>query len=246
MGGQEWVYSDTVGLLKDRSGDIHLTASTRRYPQVIELLARWLTERLAPEVKSFKFTSMNLNYNYAAQLHRDQNNFGPSFIKAFGDFSGGKLNYYPDDPGEGRNSLEAVRKTKKEQFDLKNGLAMFNGNCAHSVEDFDGSRFSIVYFTLGCYNDAQPEDKAKLQQLGVPFPSPNENPFTMLRAPRGLKLGESAKAKTNGLPGFRFWKSTQLKIRKLSKKVGNRLAPENARSFYGWECVRGKWRRKKA
>eukprot|EP00418_Pyrodinium_bahamense_P099847 CAMPEP_0179048352 /NCGR_PEP_ID=MMETSP0796-20121207/19666_1 /TAXON_ID=73915 /ORGANISM="Pyrodinium bahamense, Strain pbaha01" /LENGTH=343 /DNA_ID=CAMNT_0020744821 /DNA_START=92 /DNA_END=1119 /DNA_ORIENTATION=+ len=87
--GQEWVFSDTLGLLRDRQGDIHLTAPTRRYPQVAELIARWLTDRLPKEAEGFKFTSMNLNCNYAAAMHRDNGNFGPSFIRAFGSFSGG-------------------------------------------------------------------------------------------------------------------------------------------------------------
>jgi hypothetical protein len=250
--GQQWVYSDTVGLLKDRSGDIHLTASTRRYPQVIELLARWLTDRLPQDAKGFKFTSMNLNYNYAAQLHRDQNNFGPSFIKAFGEFTGGELNYYPDDPGESRKQLEMVKKTKREQFDLDKSLVLFNGNCAHSVEDFAGSRFSIVYFTMGCYKKITPEDKAKLERMGVPYPSANENPFALLRAPRGTqalsKADVIAQKKSARLPPARFWDVKKLKPRSVKRNAGalakRRLAPENARSFYGWECVNGKWKRK--
>merc|ERR1740129_927187 len=49
--GKTWVFSDTLGLLRDRAGDVHLTAPTRRYPQVTELLARWLTDRFPKETE---------------------------------------------------------------------------------------------------------------------------------------------------------------------------------------------------
>merc|ERR1712048_488023 len=122
--GQTWVFSDTLGLLRDRQGDIHLTAPTRRYPQVAELFARWLTDRLPKDVETFKFTSMNVNCNYAAQQHRDAGNFGPSFIRAFGDFSGGELNYWPEDAGAPTPLDKAgLTKANKVQFDLREKLA---------------------------------------------------------------------------------------------------------------------------
>ena len=34
---KKWVFSDTFGFLRDRAGDIHLTGSTRRYPQVTDI-----------------------------------------------------------------------------------------------------------------------------------------------------------------------------------------------------------------
>lgn len=240
--GQEWVFSDTLGLLRDRQGDIHLTAPTRRYPQVAELLARWLTDRLPTEAKGFKFTSMNLNCNYAAALHRDAGNLGPSFIKAFGDFTGGKLNYWPDDAG-GR--LDKLPKDGSVSFDLQKGLALFNGNCAHSVEAFKGSRYSIVYFTIGCYDQVQGEDKAKLQQLCFPYPGAREDPYAMLREPRGYhgagsKVRTPTRAKKGELPAWRFWRNEELKQKRQTKrqpksKRKTRLDPENARSFYRTE-----------
>ena len=41
--------------------------------------------------QDFPFTSISLNYNYAARLHRDGNNAGVSFTRSFGNFTGGEL-----------------------------------------------------------------------------------------------------------------------------------------------------------
>eukprot|EP00971_Amphidinium_carterae_P032361 637445-Amphidinium_carterae.1 len=81
---------------------------------------------------------MNLNYNYAAKQHRDNGNFGPSFIRAFGDFTGGELNYWPEDNG---GPIDKLPQNKKHPLDISDGIVLFNGNCAHSVADFDGERF---------------------------------------------------------------------------------------------------------
>lgn len=253
--GQHWVYSDTLGLLRDRQGDIHLTAPTRRYPQVAELFARWLTDRLPKDVKGFKFTSMNVNCNYAAQLHRDAGNFGPSFIRAFGDFSGGKLNYWPEDEGA-PTPLEksGLTTANRVQFDLGKDLALFNGNCAHSVEPFEGDRYSIVWFTLGCHDKISEESRQKLSQLGIPCPSPTEDPYALLRAPHGIRAAKRSigKAKTS-LAAYRKWTKTQVEDRGRQSNVAikkaaqeyarRRLKPENARSFYSTEVRREQWKK---
>jgi len=218
---------------------VHLTASTRRYPQVTELLARWLTDRLPKEVKSFAFTSMNVNCNYAAMLHRDNGNFGPSFIKAFGDFSGGQLQYWPEDAG---GDLKDLQKDGSVSMDLQKNLVMFNGNCAHAVEDFTGSRYSIVYFTVGCHAAIEQKDREQLQKLGFPYPSSDADPFELLRRPRGKAAVGGAPGKEHGsCPAYRTFEAATLhdncqqrprsaeEVRKITEE---RVQPENARSFY--------------
>eukprot|EP00931_Biecheleriopsis_adriatica_P092312 TRINITY_DN66128_c0_g1_i1.p1 TRINITY_DN66128_c0_g1~~TRINITY_DN66128_c0_g1_i1.p1 ORF type:complete len:539 (+),score=113.61 TRINITY_DN66128_c0_g1_i1:243-1619(+) len=252
--GRDWVFSDTLGMLRDRQGDIHLTAPTRRYPQVAELFARWLTDRLPEDVKDFKFTSMNVNCNYAARLHRDAGNFGPSFIRAFGQFTGGKLNYWPEDAGA-PTSLEksGLTNANKVQFNLDKELAMFNGNCGHSVDPFQGTRYSIVWFTLGCHDQISKEDREKLNKIGIPCPSPNQDPYTWLRAPLGARAAKKAVAKgKKSLPPFRSYTKAQIetrRTRKVSAKAAKeaasrRLKPEDAKSFYTAEARRLKREKK--
>merc|ERR1719436_934573 len=106
-------------------------------------------------------------------------------IKAFGDFTGGELNYWPEDD-RNVDKLDSLKQKDKVQIDLKKGLALFNGNCGHSVKDFQGSRYSIVYFTIGAYDKAPREAK--------------EGPRALLRAPRGYGRGQprSAQGKRKG------------------------------------------------
>jgi len=216
----KWVWSDTLGLLRDRCGDIHLTKSTHQYPEVVQVMNRWLVDRLPADAKQFTYTSLNVNKDYNGRIHRDGNNFGPSMISAFGDFTGGGLNYWAEDPGKA--DLELLQKQSEPiKLDLKEGLALFNGNCAHCVDDFKGNRFSIVYFTLGCHAKMKPEDRAKYKALGVPAPSPTANPFMLLRPPNGyaskaayasaVKKGMAAtKASGSIQPSSRYWLKTAL------------------------------------
>merc|ERR1711988_623708 len=110
----------------------------------------------------------------AAKRHRDGNNFGPSMIKAFGDFTGGKLAVFPKDDRQWE--LSKLPLKDRTVVDLKNSLVLFNGNSAHEVESFQGSRFSVVYFTLGCHAKASEEDRAALKKIGFPVPAKNEDP----------------------------------------------------------------------
>lgn len=224
-----WVWSDTLGLLRDRCGDIHLTKPSLRYPEVVEVMSRWLTDRLpATEAKGFTFTSLNVNKNYAARIHRDGNNFGPSMISAFGDFTGGKLRYYPHDDGKiDLEKLQSKTASKADHLDLQNGLCLFNGNSAHSVDDFEGSRYSIVFFTLGCHAKMGAEARKQLQGMGVVAPEPDEDPYKIIRAPLGERSSRrysqvATPSRAGGgapaLPASRFWRKAALvgKKRKAS------------------------------
>jgi hypothetical protein len=203
--GQRWVWSDTVGLLKDRLGDIHVTHNAKRYPAYTQLIVKWLMDRLPKEVKDFKFTTLNLNCNYAAKRHRDGFNFGPSMIKAFGDFKGGQLNVFPEDDRD-KSDLSKLPQSDKQCLNIKDNLAMFNGNSAHEVDEFTGDRLSVVYFTLGCHDRAKEEDIAFLKKLGFPYPAKNEDPYKHLRAPKGYNKKNEV---GHGKP-LRTWKCSDL------------------------------------
>ena len=70
--GAAFVYSDTLGLTRDRRGNVAVDAYTRQRPNVFRFLAEWIRQRRPAELAiDFPFTSISLNYNYAARLHRD-------------------------------------------------------------------------------------------------------------------------------------------------------------------------------
>merc|ERR1711920_465026 len=107
--------------------------------------------------------------------HRDGNNEGPSIIRAFGKFKGGKLRYWPKDVQKPRVKLETLRQQDATVFDLSKDTVVFDGNRAHEVDDFEGQRYSAVFFTASGWARGKPKDVQFLRNdCGFPFPSPGE------------------------------------------------------------------------
>lgn len=219
--GQHFVWSDTLGLLRDRTGDIHCTRPSHVYPEVLKVMNKWLKDRLPDDVKPFVWTSLNVNKNYAAAIHRDGNNFGPSMIGAFGKFSGGELNYWPEDDGKiDLDELQKGGKHEKEHMNLGNGLALFNGNCAHSVNDFNGNRFSIVWFAGSFHVKMSDKVRKELESLDFNVPVPDQDPFELLRPPK-KKEGLASPQKKKNLPSSRYWTRQELVSNKKRKVTRN-------------------------
>ena len=71
--GASFVHSDTLGAIRNRVGKVVPTKQTVTNPAVFALLSRWLEDNI-PDVftQPFTFTSVNMNFGYAARAHRDQ------------------------------------------------------------------------------------------------------------------------------------------------------------------------------
>lgn len=149
--GRSWVYSDTFGLSKTRDGRFVATPCTREYPQVMAVMNQWLKDQKpAGFAKHFPFTSISVNYAYAAKIHRDSGNLGPSMGAAFGSFKGGQLRYWEDDDRTvPRNNVDKLLEAPSKLVDTSKGPKLFDGRRAHAVEAFSGTRFSMVFFTGG-------------------------------------------------------------------------------------------------
>ena len=66
--GDSFVHSDNLGLVRSRDGRIVVTAATRKNPHVLQLLAAWLRERRPADFqRDFLFSSISMNYDYAAR-----------------------------------------------------------------------------------------------------------------------------------------------------------------------------------
>ena len=161
--GSEFVYSDTLGLTKDRRGTIAVDAYTRERPNLFRFLGAWIRQRRPTElVHDFPFTSISLNYNYAARLHRDGNNAGVSLTRSVGSFKGGELSYWPND--NKTSPLEQLREKDSVRIDTRANYALFDGCRGHRVEPFTGERYSLVFFSLNVWErgpkDQMPEGSA--------------------------------------------------------------------------------------
>ena len=87
-------------------------------------------QRLISECKpNFTYTTIQVNKNVMCNPHVDKNNVGPSYVIAFGDFTGGDL------------------VIEGDSYCIKNKFKKFDGRKGHWITPFKGTRYSIVYFT---------------------------------------------------------------------------------------------------
>merc|ERR1719221_788068 len=191
-----------MGFVADRTGHVLVKEEAKRYPQVGLLFNRWLKDHIDREHlgTDFVYTSININKNYAGRLHRDGNNVGPSFLKAFGNFTGGQLNYFPEDDRSLKlEDLEAMTG-KSSKIDVGKGLLLFDGKRGHYVDDFEGERYSLVFFTCPRFEKASDESNQFLYKAGFPVPTAAtmESVKNLLRKPQGYGSCEGKGTNTKG------------------------------------------------
>merc|ERR1711924_396585 len=88
-------------------------------------------------------TSMTINRNFCADSHRDEQNIGSSFLKAFGCFKGADSWFWPSDDGPGNPKLLSRRDAIK--IDVQKHFVVFEGQKTHAVTRMtSGERFSVV------------------------------------------------------------------------------------------------------
>jgi len=189
--GKDFVFSDTLGLSCTRDERRAIVSSaTRRNPFFTRLLIRWLEDNLPAGVpQDVPLTSISVNSNYAARRHRDRHNAGPSILRAFGEFSGGALRYWPSDTGQGQ--VEDLDAQDGVSLGVKGEPVVFDGNRAHEVAPFKGERYSIIFFTMGEHCRATPETRRYLEGLGFRFPSDEsmKRAIALVPPPGGVTAG---------------------------------------------------------
>eukprot|EP00812_Abedinium_dasypus_P003711 NODE_1458_length_1137_cov_337.290203.p1 GENE.NODE_1458_length_1137_cov_337.290203~~NODE_1458_length_1137_cov_337.290203.p1 ORF type:complete len:340 (-),score=95.62 NODE_1458_length_1137_cov_337.290203:100-1119(-) len=178
----------------------------------------------------FTFTSININRNYGARLHRDGGNVGPSFIKAFGEFTGGALNYFPeDDRSTDLPTLVAEAGNKKVKVNLSKGLLLFDGKRAHEVDPFEGERYTLVFFTAPRYWKITDEARQTMQTAGLPMPTEKAMQClkAALRPPQGYAI-KGAKAAAAKLAAAK----AAAKAKAKASKAGGK--PEEMQPYRYW------------
>ena len=122
--------SETYGIVKKmvyKKGEnpYQPAANNIRKPLIYESLQK-LISVILPE---FKYTSITLNKNFKCLPHKDKGNKKESLIVGLGDYIGGEL------------FIEGI------PFDIKYNPLLFNGvDLEHWVNDFEGDRWTIVYY----------------------------------------------------------------------------------------------------
>jgi len=169
--GQEWVFSTTLGLVALRSGGFAASAAAKSCPSVLRLLSCWLTGHCSTKYdKPFPFTGVCVNRGFAAALHRDARNSGPSLLRALGPVKqGGRLRYYPCD--DGKLPLDQLPDNGSVCFDPMKAWVLMDGNRAHAVEEFEGIRYSVVFYSSSGFGNASDPDKEYLTSCGMTWPT---------------------------------------------------------------------------
>lgn len=121
------------------------------FPRLGQFVVTWCGANL-PKTRDgndFPFSSLQINFNYAAKKHVDGNNIGPSYIMSIGDHTGGNL--WTADQGV---------------LSCRNQWKLFDGNQEHATLPFKGTRISFIAFTHGLYNKVCPFVKKQLLAMG--------------------------------------------------------------------------------
>ena len=184
--GATSVHSDTLGVVRSRTGAVVATQLTMKYQSVFHVFCRWLREHCSERFQmSFPFTSISVNHGYAARKHRDGYNAGPSILKCFGQYTGGKLLYWPDD--DGQCDVRELVEGRACCFDAKSEMLLFDGRRCHCVTPFEGERYSLVYFVTHEHNKVQVSSVSLLKSLGVAWPTEDNQRYfrSMIAPPRG-------------------------------------------------------------
>lgn len=120
--------SQTFGIVNRRSLHPHYSRQNWLRPYLYHLLLEFGSNYV-----DVSFNSITINQNYQAKPHRDKNNRGNSFLVAFGDYTGGDLEILEGD----LSGSHCVRYAP---------LTTDFSKVLHSVKDFEGDRYSLVYY----------------------------------------------------------------------------------------------------
>lgn len=157
------------------AGRIGVSSFSQQHPWLTKLLVAFCQKKKP----GLKFTSIQVNVNYASRPHVDRNNLGASAIIAFGSYRGGDL-WVHDENGDVPHlladnlRLERCKYKKGETYmgrktNIKGRWLEFDGNRLHFTTPFHGTRYSLVYFTLDRYAEVSEPIRKELHGLGFTF-----------------------------------------------------------------------------
>ena len=108
----------------------YLSPTKRKTPSNMEDVFQEFAGLYFPD---FFYTQIMVNKNYQIPPHFDSANCGESVLCAFGDYSGGQINI---------EYADGVKTFDPQEIPIK-----FNGSKQkHWVSDFEGLRYSLVFF----------------------------------------------------------------------------------------------------
>ena len=154
--GSSYVFSECFGLVRDRTGRWMQSTVTTMFPNVAKVLNRWLRDRLRAldhpafdePLHDWRWSSCTVNKGYAAERHRDANNYGPSIVRSFGSNRGDGLYLWTN---ESNKSMESLSRRSAALLDIHRSdrLVAFDGTLPHETKRLAGNmsdRYSVIFF----------------------------------------------------------------------------------------------------
>ena len=149
----------------DRCG---LTSATSKYSQAIKDVNAWLRAWLPGHT----WTSLCINQNAKISLHADQGN-QPGTLNysiSLGDFAKGAL-WIEDPSGDERREFEGeVGQLRGRCVDTHGQLFSFDAGSRRYVEEWIGTRWSVMAYTCRHLEDFSKAEVKELLDLGFPLP----------------------------------------------------------------------------
>merc|ERR1719476_491260 len=104
--------------------------------------------------------------------------------------------------------LTGLDPSESAQVDISNGLLLFDGKRAHFVNDFQGERYSLVFFTCPRHERISEENMEYMRAAEFPYPTEDtmSKVTNLLRKPKGKRANgdEAAVSSIHDAP-FLFW-----------------------------------------
>eukprot|EP00929_Paragymnodinium_shiwhaense_P101371 TRINITY_DN64411_c0_g1_i1.p1 TRINITY_DN64411_c0_g1~~TRINITY_DN64411_c0_g1_i1.p1 ORF type:complete len:2003 (-),score=462.44 TRINITY_DN64411_c0_g1_i1:77-6085(-) len=150
------IHAFPLGMVNNYARGLQESSAMRAYPRLTRLLNRWMVQECARRGIDMRWTTIQLNSGFAAKLHVDSNNEGPSLGLAVGSWTSGGRLWLHDPYGhdwleapcklKGYAHIEVGQKLPGTFMDIRKPT-QFDGCAPHAVEDFGGGqRRSVVFF----------------------------------------------------------------------------------------------------
>lgn len=190
-----------LGAVNIRShGGMQLAQATRDKPNLGRLLSAFFRDQCGDAL--FRYTTIQINANYEAALHVDKFNLGPSYIVGVGDWRSPTTSEASDELTEpyrqSRHPLEPKLAGRlwvqgHGALDCREKWVAFDGNTPHCTLPFEGTRFTLIYFTHCSQSILRNEDRALLSEFGFAMPHKNIMKAPHMRtAEERLEAGRAA------------------------------------------------------
>eukprot|EP00929_Paragymnodinium_shiwhaense_P047967 TRINITY_DN24322_c0_g1_i1.p1 TRINITY_DN24322_c0_g1~~TRINITY_DN24322_c0_g1_i1.p1 ORF type:complete len:2197 (-),score=461.11 TRINITY_DN24322_c0_g1_i1:336-6926(-) len=225
--GLPFIYAFPLGAVLSYSTGLCASTATRVWPNLTRLLCRLLHQHVDEVDAGFRYTTIQLNKDYATKMHVDGNNHGPSYIIGFGDYTGGEV-WVLDEDGDvpmqipvamrGYPHLQVGKTYMGRTFDCKNKWVRFNGNTPHGTLPFSGTRITMVFFARRGFMRMSAQTRQDLTTAGFRLPEADYMRMSTVLDESGSKVETTGNVEDQKVIGNEVEETEQV-VSEMQKKM---------------------------